>query len=43
MNAFKESIVRLLSNFTIHTVKTQYVENKEMYDNHAYSVHDDDA
>lgn len=37
---FKEGIVRMLSNFTLYQVKQQYMENKEMFDNHQYSVHD---
>ena len=34
VNNFKEGIVRMMSNLTIHTVKEQYMANKEMFDNH---------
>ena len=37
---FKEGIVRMLSNLMVYKVKSQYLDNKEMFDNHAYSVHD---
>ena len=30
----------MLSNLTLMQVKKQYLDNKEMFDNHAYSVHD---
>ena len=37
---FKEGIVRTLSNFTLYQVKQQYMENKELFDNHQYNIHD---
>ena len=40
VRVFKEGIVRMLSNLTLMQVKKQYLDNKEMFDNHAYSVHD---
>ena len=40
VNNFKEGIVRMMSNLTIDTVKEQYMANKDMFDNHQYSVHD---
>ena len=40
VKSFKEGIVRMLSNLTLMQVKQQYLDNKEMFDNHAYSIHD---
>ena len=42
VNVFKEGIVRLLSNFMVYVVKTQYLDNKDMFDNNSYSIHDGD-
>ena len=39
---FKDGIVRFMSNFSIYMVKQQYLDNKEMFDNHAYNIHDHD-
>ena len=46
VNHFKDGIVRIMSNLSIYTVKQQYMENKEMWDNQPYSIHEhgqDDA
>ena len=40
VDEFKDGIVRILSNLTLMQVKQQYLDNKEMFDNHQYSVHD---
>ena len=31
---FKQGIVRMLSNLALMQVKQQYLDNKEMFDNH---------
>ena len=40
VDKFKEDIVRMLSNFTVYHVKQTYMENKELFDNRAYNIHE---
>lgn len=37
---FREGIIRFMSNFAVFNVKQQYLDNKEMFDNHSYNIHD---
>lgn len=30
----------MLSNLMVYKVKNQYLDNKDMFDNHAYNVHE---
>ncbi len=37
---FKEGIVRMMSNLMVYKVKQDYIDNKQMFDNHSYDIHD---
>ena len=37
---FKEGIVRMMSNLMVYKVKQDYMDNKQMFDNHSYDIHD---
>ena len=37
---FKEGIVRMMSNLMVYKVKQDYIDNKQMFDNHSYDIHE---